>query len=210
MVLTRRYALWGLRVLEGAAVVAAQAVAALAATAGPAAVLPGLFRPDLPGALGLLLFAALWSGLYDVFSLYRYAALFRVEDNLARLLLATLCGALTVTALAAVFHVRGVGAVFLSVFWASACGQSLLARLCARRWLRGRRGEGLKRRVLIAGTNERALEFARNIQSKPKGYRLAGFVDNICHLDDSLELRDCGVVCDFASLPGLPALQRGG
>ena len=92
---------------------------------------------------------------------------------------ATLC-ALCVALLAAVFSIRMVSPRFLALFWIITFASLLSVRIMLRYALSGirRRGRNL-RYVLILGTNARAIEFARRLESTPeRGYRLLGLVDD--------------------------------
>lgn len=68
---------------------------------------------------------------------------------------------------------------FTFLYWAGSCCIAVLSRIVLRstlKWMR-LRGRNL-RNFLIIGTNEQAIQFARNIESMPEiGYRLSGFVD---------------------------------
>jgi exopolysaccharide biosynthesis polyprenyl glycosylphosphotransferase len=69
---------------------------------------------------------------------------------------------------------------FMLIFWLLSSLLIIIARVAVRYLLRKIRLHGHNlRHVLILGTNSRALEFARRIESKPElGYRVLGFVDD--------------------------------
>jgi exopolysaccharide biosynthesis polyprenyl glycosylphosphotransferase len=114
------------------------------------------------------------SGLYKSRRLApRVAELF---DVLKATMLCTLCMGF----LAATFTIRMVTSRFLVFFWMISFVILMSARLGLRYVLSGIRLHGRNLRyVLILGTNARAIEFARKIESTPeRGYRLLGFVDD--------------------------------
>jgi len=70
--------------------------------------------------------------------------------------------------------------VFLLSFWAVSTAATFLIRIGMRYTLNGIRRSGRNLRyLLIVGTNSRAVQFARKIESQPElGYVIAGFVDD--------------------------------
>ncbi len=78
------------------------------------------------------------------------------------------------------FRVTMVTFSFMLLFWLLSSLLIIIARVAVRYLLRKIRLHGHNlRHVLILGTNPRALEFARRIESKPElGYRVLGFVDD--------------------------------
>jgi len=88
------------------------------------------------------------------------------------------------TGVLVIFHVlldiQLIGQWFLALFWLSAIAFAIAARLTLRLALRRSRRDGHNvRYLLIAGSNARAMELARRIESVPElGYRLLGFVDD--------------------------------
>ncbi len=81
---------------------------------------------------------------------------------------------------------------FGGIFWVTATSLTLLSRLSIRAVLERARRQGRNlRRVLMVGTNARALEFARKIEAKPEmGYKVVGFVDE--HWPGMEEFRKSG------------------
>jgi exopolysaccharide biosynthesis polyprenyl glycosylphosphotransferase len=75
--------------------------------------------------------------------------------------------------------VRTITPAFLAGFWISGTSTIILSRLALREFLRRARMHGRNlRHLLIVGTNSRAVEFARAIESRPElGYQLVGFAD---------------------------------
>jgi exopolysaccharide biosynthesis polyprenyl glycosylphosphotransferase len=92
---------------------------------------------------------------------------------------------------------------FIAIFWCTCTAIMISSRLVLRRvleWLR-RRGRNL-RFILIAGTNQRAVDFARKIESKPElGYRVSGFVDSAWDGTRDFLKNGYEIVADFDNLP---------
>jgi exopolysaccharide biosynthesis polyprenyl glycosylphosphotransferase len=116
-------------------------------------------------------------------------------------------GTFAVQVAAVVLHIHMVTPTFLIVFWASSTLATVTSRIALRSALKRMRLYGRNlRNMLIIGTNHRAMEFAKKIDSKPAlGYRIVGFVDQ--DWSGISEFRESGysLTCD---LGGLPALLR--
>jgi exopolysaccharide biosynthesis polyprenyl glycosylphosphotransferase len=91
---------------------------------------------------------------------------------------------------------------FVLTFWGCSTFFVVFTRMAVRTWLRRLRIHGRdSRNMLIVGSNPRAIEFARTIQSKPElGYRILGFAD--VEWSGTQALRDQGwrLVCDLDNL----------
>ena len=126
--------------------------------------------------LGLFYF---WHVIFSSFGLYGSRRLGDRKGEAVVVLKATSTGTLVLGFVAAFFQVRTITPAFLAVFWISATSTIVLSRLALREFLRRARKHGRNlRHLLIVGTNPRALEFARAIESRPElGYRLIGFAD---------------------------------
>ncbi len=95
-----------------------------------------------------------------------------------------------------------VNAVFVAVFWVCSTFVIASSRITIRTYLRHlrKRGHNL-RNMLIVGTNGRAIEFARTIQSKPElGYRILGFADDEWAGAEDLQKSGWSVVCTLEDL----------
>ena len=88
--------------------------------------------------------------------------------------------AIALAVMGKLFQIKMVTPKFGLIFWLVSSVVILTARIIVRYLLRKIRTHGHNlRHVLILGTNTRAIEFARKIESKPElGYRVLGFVDN--------------------------------
>jgi exopolysaccharide biosynthesis polyprenyl glycosylphosphotransferase len=93
---------------------------------------------------------------------------------------ATTLSAIGLAFMGKLFEIKMLTPSFGLVFWLLSSATIMLARILVRYCLRTIRTHGRNlRNVLILGTNSRAIEFARKIESKPElGYRVLGFVDD--------------------------------
>jgi exopolysaccharide biosynthesis polyprenyl glycosylphosphotransferase len=93
---------------------------------------------------------------------------------------ATTLSAIALAMMGKLFQIKMVTPEFGLFFWLLSSIVILTARISVRYLLRKIRTHGHNlRNVLVLGTNTRAVEFARKIESKPElGYRVLGFVDN--------------------------------
>jgi len=201
---TRYVYLWALRCAEAlAAWLSLLLAAGLTALLHPDVALGdfALLQPSWSTALFTLLLLALWSNLYAFFGLYQYEALFAAEARWRDVVKAVTTAVMALLLTASVFHLGRIDAGFLAVFWLSAIASSLLCRRLARHLLVSRSGLRAKERVLVVGTNTRAMEYARNILAKPEFYVLAGFADDRLHGDCADLPGGCSLVADFATLP---------
>jgi len=96
---------------------------------------------------------------------------------------------------------------FVGFFFAASTFLLVSERIAVRTWLRHYRAQGHNsRNMLIVGSNMRALQFARMIQSRPElGYRILGFADR--PWSGSRELQDHGYAL-VSDLEGLPTFLR--
>ncbi|MBZ5571458.1 MAG: sugar transferase [Acidobacteriia bacterium] len=91
---------------------------------------------------------------------------------------------------------------FVAIFWACSTFVIVSTRMAVRTWLRRLRMHGRdSRNMLIVGSNRRAIEFARKIQSKPElGYRILGFADAEWAGIGELERQGWPLVCGLGDL----------
>ena len=123
----------------------------------------------------------LWHVIFSVFGLYQSRRLSTRRAEIADLIKATSLGTIAIFIGGGyILHIGVITPVFVGMFWAVSGASSISVRLILRYVLAQMRLRGRNlRHVLILGTNPRAIEFARTIQTKPElGYRLIGFVDD--------------------------------
>lgn len=122
---------------------------------------------------------AVWHVIFSVFGLYHSKRLSSRRAELLDLVKATTTGTIVMGAMAILFQIQVVNSTFLLFFWVLVTGPGILSRLLLRYFLgRLRTHHRNLRCMLIAGTNRRAVAFARKLESKPElGYRIVGFVD---------------------------------
>jgi exopolysaccharide biosynthesis polyprenyl glycosylphosphotransferase len=139
-----------------------------------------VMRVRLPNLAIFIGFMIAWHMIFSFFKLYQSRRLSSVHEEVADIIKATAAGAAVLLLGALVFNIRLVTPTFLASFWASTTSCLMLSRLALRFLLRQIRSRGRNlRNVIIAGTNSRALAFAKKIESSTDlGYMLKGFVDD--------------------------------
>jgi exopolysaccharide biosynthesis polyprenyl glycosylphosphotransferase len=160
-------------------------------------------RVKLSNCVIFVLMLLAWYGLFYACGLYqprKYSSKETDIFNAAKAVgLATVCLAVV----AAMFPITMVTLRFLTLFWAF--GTLLIGASRILLWesiLRDlRHGRNLCQ-MLVIGTNPRALEFARRIQSQPaRASRIVGFVDDDwCRLS-AFQQSEFSLVCDIEGLP---------
>jgi exopolysaccharide biosynthesis polyprenyl glycosylphosphotransferase len=137
-------------------------------------------RIKLQNILILLVMLAIWHGVLSAFGLYESKRLETRQNEVGDVVSATSLGTLVLVVIGFLFRVRMVTPGFLVTFWLSSTLISVFTRLLLRLILARIRLRGRNlRRILIVGTNQRAVRFAESIKNKPElGYELVGFVDD--------------------------------
>lgn len=125
-------------------------------------------------------FVLLWRLLFSFYGLYHSRRLSTRWNDALDVLKATSWSSLAILVASVFLHIQIVTPAFILVFWVASGATTVSSRLVLRHILEGLRLRGRNlRHVLIVGTNSRALDFARKIESKPElGYRIIGFVDD--------------------------------
>ena len=157
-------------------------------------------NPDLRYVLLIVTIYTIWllslgqSGLYRRRHLLQ---LVRPKSHTFALFKSTLIGTALVSILLIVADVVPISPGFTALFWCTSFFATYLIRQIMHFLIRQIRIKGRNIRfILVVGTNDRALQFARRIQGNAGfGYRLLGFVDDNVHTE-GLELDSLGeVVC---------------
>lgn len=124
-----------------------------------------------------------WHWIFSAFGLYQSKRLSSLREEILDITKATVTGTLAMAAVTVLFDIEMVSHGFLPLLWIMATATICLSRVCLRislGWMR-QKGRNL-RNVLIVGTNQRALHFAKEIGAKSElGYRLMGFADEQWH-----------------------------
>jgi exopolysaccharide biosynthesis polyprenyl glycosylphosphotransferase len=145
---------------------------------------------------------AVWHFLLWLFGLYESKRLSSKKSEAIDIAKATLVASLCLLGFGAIFSKHIITPVFLAIFWSFSTATIIFVRLVIRYCLSIARQRGKNVRfILVLGTNARAVQFARKLESRSDlGYRIVGFVDD--DWDGSEEFRATGykVCCDFAGL----------
>ena len=129
----------------------------------------------------LLLLFACWHMIFTSYHVYQSRRLdTHWLNEIIDLVKATTVGTLATGGMALFFQMEMLTPRFLAVFWLVATPTAIASRLIIRYTLKGVRHLGRNlNHVLIVGTNPRAMEIARRIETKKGlGYHLVGFVDD--------------------------------
>jgi exopolysaccharide biosynthesis polyprenyl glycosylphosphotransferase len=150
--------------------------------------------------LGLLM---LWHTFFLAFGLYKSRRLSTFGADARDVLMATSLGTLCLHAAAIILQIRMAIPTFLVVFWVLSTLLLVSSRFMLRVLLTQTRLRGRNLRdMLIVGTNPRAIELARRMQSRPElGYRVIGFADRQWAGIDQFRQTGYSLACDLDSLP---------
>jgi exopolysaccharide biosynthesis polyprenyl glycosylphosphotransferase len=144
-----------------------------------------------------------WHMVFSSLGMYRSRRLGGRRQEVIDVLKAMSIGTCAIILAAFLFHVRMVRPIFVAVFWLSGCALTVGSRLIMRFVLKRIRLHGRNLRdLLIVGSNQRAVQFAKRIEGAPElGYRIVGFADE--EWADTETFRNSGyrLVCDLAGIP---------
>lgn len=148
-------------------------------------------------------FALIWHAFFARFGLYDSRRLSTRKAELIDVITATSLGALVLFLMSVVFRIQLATPLFLFFFWIYASSATILTRLILKNALERLRAKGKNlHNVLIVGTNQRALTFAKRIESRLElGYRILGFVDNEWVGTDKFLESGYSLVANFSTLP---------
>ena len=137
-------------------------------------------RIKVANCLLFALLLILWHNLFIFCGLYTSKRLTTQRALILEVCKSTTLAAVLLLAAAQVFYLPIVRSTFVLVFWLSSTFFMVAGRAGARWLLLILRSHGRNSRfILILGTNERAIEFARQIAHHPElGYQIIGFVDD--------------------------------
>lgn len=105
--------------------------------------------------------------------------------------------------IAEITKISMVNTLFLTIFWLVFSAMIILNRIIYRYTVKALRLKGISPMyVLIVGTNDRAINLARKIDSKPEsGYRIQGFVDDPCPKSDPFIKSGYQIIATLDELP---------
>ena len=146
----------------------------------------------------LLLFALLlfaWHKIFALCGVYKSKRLTGMWSEVMETCKATALASLFLFLMAKAFHIWMAKPLFVLLFWGCCTVLMIGSRVAIRPFLGALRRRGRNnRRMLIIGTNARAVEFARRIAGSPElGYTVAGFVDD--KWGGSADFLACGFNC---------------
>ncbi len=146
--------------------------------------------------LGLIL---AWHVIFSALGVYESRRCLCLQSAAYNTFKATSLCALVLGITSAICHVRMVNLAFVVEFWAALSALAVITRLGIRYLLtRPRTRARHTRNVLVVGTNPRAVEVARRIESMPElGARVIGFADEDWQGLAAFHKAGHRVVCDF-------------
>ena len=144
-----------------------------------------------------------WHAIFSLSGLYTSRRLSDRWKELIDVTKATLLGTMVVLMGGGIFHINLVTPLFLIVFSLASTSAALSSRIILRAGLAFIRKQGRNlRSVVVVGTNNRALEFARRLDSHPDlGYRIVGFVDRDWDGIETFRHTGHALASDFRGFP---------
>ena len=140
----------------------------------------GLLDATFPlgDAIGMLILAVGWVGIFDYFIRYKADRLVALNTQLKSLVKATGAAAFWLMIICTVFSVKSLNIFNVLIFFAVVTAVGVVSRLLLRLLLLGVRRSGYNYRyLLVIGASERALQTAIKIDGRPElGYKIVGFV----------------------------------
>jgi exopolysaccharide biosynthesis polyprenyl glycosylphosphotransferase len=143
---------------------------------GGSHILEATFR--IQDTIGLLLLVVGWIGIFEYFIRYKADRLVALNTQLKNIIKATSAASFWLMIISAVFSVKSFNIANILIFYAVVTAAGVLSRLFLRVLLLSARRSGYNYRfLLVIGANERAIQVAAKIDSKPElGYKIVGFV----------------------------------
>lgn len=162
-------------------------------------------RIKLQNTIVFLAVIAVWHGVFSALGLYQSKRLEARRNEVKDVVIATSIGTLLLIVVGVLFRIRMITPIFLVGFWVISSSTLVAYRLLLRPLLGWVRIHGRNlRRILIVGTNQRAVHFAQSIESKPElGYELVGFVDEEWSGREEFRASGYPIVADCDHFPQL-------
>ncbi|HWY54554.1 MAG TPA: sugar transferase [Terriglobales bacterium] len=144
----------------------------------------------------------IWHLIFTTLGLYGSKRLSSRRAEALDAIKATSLSALVLGMFSFILHFRMVNLEFLFIFWGFSTCAAVCVRIAIRTYLRRIRGDGRDlRNMLIVGANQRAIELAKRIRSRPElGYRIIGFADNPWAGIEEVEKNGWTVRCNLTDL----------
>lgn len=154
-----------------------------------------------------LMFFGFMFAWYSMFSYFGLYTIHRLSASLRATMFdigkAALGGTLVVWIAAVLVRIELITTTSLLVFWVTSVGLSVVGRIILRFVLR-RRSDSRSSHLVIVGTNPRAVELAKRIESNPDlDYRVVGFVDEHWSGDSAFQKSGYRVLSNFAGFQDL-------
>lgn len=133
---------------------------------------------EFEDAVGMLVLAFGWIGIFDYFIRYRADRLVAFNTQVQNLLKATTFATFWLMVISVVFSVKSFNPYNILVFFVAITLVGIVSRLFLRLILLSARRSGYNYRyLLVVGVTERARQIAEKIENKPElGYKIVGFV----------------------------------
>jgi exopolysaccharide biosynthesis polyprenyl glycosylphosphotransferase len=153
----------------------------------------------------LVIFSGLlwiWHFIFSMLRLYGSKRMVGRRAEAIDVIKATSLSALVLAAASFLLRFRMVTSGFVLIFWGFSTCVAVASRVALRTYLRRLRVHGRdSRNMLIVGSNRRAIQFAKTIQSKPElGYRILGFADDEWAGSEDLRNNGWSLVCNLDNL----------
>lgn len=143
-----------------------------------------------------------WHMIFSLCGLYESRRLSARPEEIVQIVKATTVAALSLGLIGVLFPITMVTHGLLILFWGISSALMVACRTVLRVLLGSVRRHGHNLRyMLLVGTNQRAIEFAQKIVTKPElGYRLLGFVDDEWQGLDEFRQTGFPLVCSYAGI----------
>ncbi len=160
-------------------------------------------RIKLQNFVVFFLLLCVWHIIFSMFGLYSSKRLASRRREVMDAAKATSLSSIVLGCSSFLLGFRMVTPAFVFTFWVFSTLAVASTRLALRTWLRRFRARGHNvRNMLIVGTNRRALDFAKTIQSRPDlGYCILGFADTTWAGSEELKQNGYTLLSDLESLP---------
>ena len=145
----------------------------------------------------------IWYCVLSFFGIYYSRRLATWKNELIDIIIATSVATLLLFILDSIFDLRLITPFFLLLFWLQTNVLVISSRFFLRFFLERLRARGINLHyVVIIGTNQRAVQFVRKIDSKLElGYRIMGFVDDNWAGTEEFLKYGYPLVANFADFP---------